>query len=959
MELQMPYDETLGGEVTKVEECFEMVEYITEAQKGNLCSQATASLKSWFQDSSRFAEKVSYIDLGEFSFRLSYWKDSPLGSDKIDFPSHLFCYPEPGIEYFRPNNQILRYTGFSSLVILEPVNHFPLNPHSRECKQKNTFKPEITKILIDIGKAVLFKLGAKNVPILTPADAKNIPQFKGVVLLSPENQKESATLQEDACYQLVLNEMPSADLISLKTLKGIREYCSNLTQRQFGDFTANSTFSLNASFSAEYQYLINFGDDLNWTDVKRPSSETKTYRIPIKESLGFKSFEFGLGGFIPANSPSFPEPARPFVPPSPAWGTLLDPIKRIEISAIFPTRVIPEREPSLYTAPLLFVGAAFNYSPPEGAILAQILQNAIKFCFDEDYNCVFSFESESSTRSNAELFSRPYGTHGNREKGRDCVEIIEHLFSSNATSQLDANVESRLGAGAAMHSSVPYQSLLWQLTHYCISAASLENQVELRSFLEPLWKRFTAKIRQSWENNTLIPNVNPPTCSNGKFEVDLRFNLLHQKLSMINYCTERRQLAPKKSPSSNASSSGGPVKPIESYGLAGSPELLSPPASFPSIRTDSDSRRLPRPARENSLASESFVQLVCPSSTDSYASLAGIPQLPSSSLGRLSVLDDCRLLFHDEPLYIPVTQDPGFMTEDMLKEQALLFEQLGTSAQATQRRAQIQGAHLLSDMEAFKAANPRAALGDFVRWYSPRDWVAVPDNPQGALSARMGNPDNIWQELWQKAEPVPAYRQKQLFSPDTEGEKALHYLEHLTVFELLRLLLPTVFLVACDILVEALPHADLPLAHTHLKTLATQLALHPWNDPEPSILLDKFNETELFVEKILSLLKKLPDQYRLVSEIMDKVHPVAVCGKAERAALLALLDSQSKSMYPSMRSNHQGLIEPSNITYPELSPSRREMVFEGKHLSPSSSHCHRVYLEIASTGASICSLHPV
>jgi Rab3 GTPase-activating protein catalytic subunit len=26
-------------------------------------------------------------------------------------------------------------------------------------------------------------------------------------------------------------------------------------------------------------------------------------------------------------------------------------------------------------------------------------------------------------------------------------------------------------------------------------------------------------------------------------------------------------------------------------------------------------------------------------------------------------------------------------------------------------------------MEAFKAANPGSVLGDFVRWYSPRDWI--------------------------------------------------------------------------------------------------------------------------------------------------------------------------------------------------------------------------------------------
>ena len=48
---------------------------------------------------------------------------------------------------------------------------------------------------------------------------------------------------------------------------------------------------------------------------------------------------------------------------------------------------------------------------------------------------------------------------------------------------------------------------------------------------------------------------------------------------------------------------------------------------------------------------------------------------------------------------------------------------LGTSAEGAHLRARMQSACLLSDMEAFKAANPGCTLGDFVRWYSPRDWV--------------------------------------------------------------------------------------------------------------------------------------------------------------------------------------------------------------------------------------------
>ena len=52
-----------------------------------------------------------------------------------------------------------------------------------------------------------------------------------------------------------------------------------------------------------------------------------------------------------------------------------------------------------------------------------------------------------------------------------------------------------------------------------------------------------------------------------------------------------------------------------------------------------------------------------------------------------------------------------------------LHHRLGTSSEGAHLRARMQSACLLSDMESFKAANPGAILGDFVRWYSPRDWV--------------------------------------------------------------------------------------------------------------------------------------------------------------------------------------------------------------------------------------------
>ena len=91
--------------------------------------------------------------------------------------------------------------------------------------------------------------------------------------------------------------------------------------------------------------------------------------------------------------------------------------------------------------------------------------------------------------------------------------------------------------------------------------------------------------------------------------------------------------------------------------------------------------------------------------------------------GRAKKLGKTRLLEHDDFLYIPTCQDPAPMTEDQLAEQAEVMIGLGADAEGSELRARMQSASLLSDMESFKAANPGAVLGDFVRWYSPRDWI--------------------------------------------------------------------------------------------------------------------------------------------------------------------------------------------------------------------------------------------
>ncbi len=128
------------------------------------------------------------------------------------------------------------------------------------------------------------------------------------------------------------------------------------------------------------------------------------------------------------------------------------------------------------------------------------------------------------------------------------------------------------------------------------------------------------------------------------------------------------------------------------------------------------------------------------------------------------------------------------MTEDMLEQHASVLVNLGYGTDAAMLRAKIQSASLLSDMQAFKAANPNCILEDFVRWYSPRDWVEIeekqinPDKPdeekiikKNELSHRMKIPGNIWVEVWNNANPIPVRRQKRLFDDTKEAENVFLY----------------------------------------------------------------------------------------------------------------------------------------------------------------------------------------
>ncbi|KAJ8964479.1 hypothetical protein NQ314_004766 [Rhamnusium bicolor] len=177
-------------------------------------------------------------------------------------------------------------------------------------------------------------------------------------------------------------------------------------------------------------------------------------------------------------------------------------------------------------------------------------------------------------------------------------------------------------------------------------------------------------------------------------------------------------------------------------------------------------------------------------------------------VGRLSKFGDLKLLNSGDPLYIPVTQEPVLKTEDQLEEDTDVLLKLGSNAEASELRAKIMSASLLSDMESFKAANPGSIVEDFIRWYSPRDWIEEDEldewgQKKGHLSPRMLiEENNIWVQMWESARPVPASRQKRLFDDTREAEKILQFLDFRIISQICELIIPVLSHAAIYRLVE-------------------------------------------------------------------------------------------------------------------------------------------------------------
>ncbi|XP_034717220.1 rab3 GTPase-activating protein catalytic subunit isoform X2 [Etheostoma cragini] len=450
--------------------------------------------------------------------------------------------------------------------------------------------------------------------------------------------------------------------------------------------------------------------------------------------------------------------------------------------------------------------------------------------------------------------------------------ILLYLFPDAAVEKSSENSKSKTAqsnSGKLEQNKNSYDNLFLQLksapsdslTYRLALCACLVNYNHggLRAVAH-LWQEFVLELRYRWENNYLIYGL-----AGGA--PDLRCCLLHQKLQMLNCCIERKRARDEARKVLEGS------KDRERKASGGCKNGRPAPESAGSSITASTSTREVSGKSWDSWSDSEDEFFECLSDQGEIETPHPDSEKhggKSKAEGRLHPYNNMTLLNSTEPLYVPVTQEPAPMTEDLLEEQSEVLAKLGTSAEGTHLRARMQSACLLSDMESFKAANPGCVLEDFVRWYSPRDYVEEEGIDEkgntvvkGELSARMKIPGNMWVETWETARVTPARRQRRLFDDTKEAEKVLHYLAVQKPADLSCHLLPCVLHAAILKLNKEESAEDIPSVKKNIQQSTGQASklLHPLNHDYKK--LEDFINQLMAMETVITRARSLKAKFSI------------------------------------------------------------------------------------------------
>ncbi|KAI4321963.1 hypothetical protein MLD38_035281 [Melastoma candidum] len=330
------------------------------------------------------------------------------------------------------------------------------------------------------------------------------------------------------------------------------------------------------------------------------------------------------------------------------------------------------------------------------------------------------------------------------------------------------------------------------------------------------WCKAVDELRRLWSEEQHISGIPPDLVP------DLNCCLLYQQLQVINCCVSR-----KRRHSATVESLDSKIKEAEA----------------------------------TSKAEESASQNYCYSCPDLYARLTTGEMV--MRLGADHPCPDLTMLETGEPVYSPVTQEGPLLTEDLIRETEEFILRTGSVGAGCSQ--------LLSDMQAFKAANPGCILEDFVRWHSPPDWTEaeeVPENEnspdqlssKGRLSSRMQKEGNLWRELWDTSKPLPAVKQTPLFEEDLAVEGILDYFEDISPLELFEQLFRSLLTVGLVIAETSLS------ADENLSKLFSEYKDYVVTTCQAPTVADRVGDLCQVYETVEMMLLKPEDAQRLVKQ---------------------------------------------------------------------------------------------
>jgi hypothetical protein len=327
-----------------------------------------------------------------------------------------------------------------------------------------------------------------------------------------------------------------------------------------------------------------------------------------------------------------------------------------------------------------------------------------------------------------------------------------------------------------------------------------------------------------------------------------------------------------------------------------------------------------------------------------------------------------------DQLYAPYLQRPCPLTDDLVLERKYMLasEQREGESRKAVLQARIELAHrlqrpkLLSDMSAFKAANPNATIDDFTKWYgnpgSPLDEyddIPLPDDASlsgayyasaakkldqasEAMKVLMATRD-FWATTWEQATAVPAAEQQPLFDFESTVEVAIDYLEQMHPANLVNQVMAVNLSSAYFALVSAAEDAlKVGLVRTGIEKLRKKIdrALQLLSDDATGALFQSNNSdnastatatanqyiseesiyacedacnslsvTETMLARVISLLSKFPSQYTLVQDLLKLSDgtTVALTDPVGRKGFLNAIHQQQKHHSGFATANPRGL----------------------------------------------------